>query len=345
MTRSFAEYVSPGPLRRLRLVGALAALPAFGGCTAVTGGTALPGSSLDRSDSGAQVEDPYDETPGDGDGLKGDNQDASSGCDLTGTYAMQADLDVIWKGTSIVIVPVLDPGEGKLRLATKLTIKRAGTGYTAHVRACSAETPDFSSATMGEKYAVRFPDALWDAPTMPEWELPLEIECNEPGCLVKSATLYALLGVALADPSGPWPKDRRDPQLQYPDHDGDGKPGLTVVALNGGMYTYPPVVVFSARATELMLAIRVTSVFDGTVVSCDRLEGAGPGTAVETRAAGCIQDDGKVCGETDVPALGITSAATFLDENLPKWEVKNAAWTVVRIADDATCADVRSAAF
>lgn len=347
MTPFLTESAPSGTKSSWRLTGALVALSCASGCTAETAGTARGKAPLQTSDSGVaegDSDEDDDQDPGDGDGPKGEDDDSGTGCDLTGTYAMQADLNVTWKGTSIVIVPVLDMGTGKLRITTRLTIERKGNSYTGRVRACSTETPDFSSTTVGERYAVRFPDPLWDAAGMPEWELPIAFDCSEPGCAARSETLHALLGVELDDPTGPWPENRRDPRLKYEDHDDDGNPGLTVNALNDGTYTYPPVILGAARATELMLAIRVTSLFDGTIVSCDRLEGDGPGTKVETRAAGCIQDDGNVCGDVDVPPF-VTSASTFLDENLPKWEVTKAAWTVVRLEDDADCQDVRDAAF
>ncbi|MFT3922769.1 MAG: hypothetical protein QM778_09560 [Myxococcales bacterium] len=223
-------------------------------------------------------------------------------------------------------------------------VERNGAGYRGHVRACSTETPDFSSSTMGELYAVRFPEELWDADTMPEWELPIEVDCLEPGCALKSDMLHALLGVDLPDPTGTWPESRKDTQLTYPDHDDDGSPGLTVDAVNSAPYSWPPVAVFPTvvRARQLMLGIRVTSMFDGTLDTCDRFEGKGPGTLVQTRAASCIQDSGDVCGSNDTFS---TSQATFLDENLPKWTVESTNWTVVRLDDDADCADVRNAAY
>lgn len=316
------------------------------GCSAVTGGTAPANKPNDLGENPIRGDGDAEDPGVDGDAgeSQGDGDDTAGGCDLTGTYAMEADIDVTWMGTSIVVVPILDSGNGKLRITTKLEIARAGDRYLGRVRACSTETPDFSSSTVGERYAVRFPEELWDGPDMPEWELPIQTDCNEAGCALKTETLHAVLGVDLQTPEGTWPTTWRDPRLQYRDHDGDGQPGLTVNALNVGGYTYPPVVLIpTVRAVQLMLAIRVTTAFDGTIASCDRFEGNGPGTAVETRAASCRQDDGNPCGTIDTPFS--TSAGTFLDENLPKWVVKQAKWTVVRLKDDATCADVRSAAF
>jgi hypothetical protein len=314
-------------------------------CTALTGGTAEE-VSRPPVDSGSPPDDEPSLGSDGGADETGDGDGALDGCDLTGTYAMEADIDVTWKGTSVLVVPILNMGAGKLRITTRLTIERAGDQYSGRIRACSTETPDFASDTVGERYAVRFPEALWDAADMPEWELPITVACNEPGCALKSDTLHALLGVDLDNPAAKWPETWRDPQLLYKDHDGDGYPGLTVTALNAPpLYTYPPVVIFpvTVRATSLMLAIRVTTLFDGAITSCDRFDGNGPASAVETRAASCIQDDGNLCGTTDTPLS--TSAATFLDENLPKWEVEKATWTVVRLADDASCDDVRQATF
>jgi hypothetical protein len=183
---------------------------------------------------------------------------------------------------------------------------------------------------------------------MPSWDVPVYTSCLEPGCKVVSDALNALLGVDLPDPKGAWPATRTDPMLSFPDHDGDGQPALTLRALGDMGYTYPPVNILSgARATQIMLGVRFSTVVEGSLVDCDRFSADGPGTRVETRAATCVMlDNGveKPCGTADHPPL-ITSEATFLDGNLPAWQVSNTSWSAVRLGAQGDCAGARAASY
>lgn len=298
------------------------------------GGQKPPDSSVPRDDSG---------------GDRDAGEIPTTGCDFTGTFAVRGALDVTWDGTSIAnFLPVIAPGTGELTIATLFEVRSEGGSFVATVRACDADIPSFSSDTIMEQYAARFRLPMWDAPGMPSWPLQLHADCFEMGCPLKSDGLNALLGVDLPQPDAAWPTDRKDPQLSFPDQDGDGQPGLTLDMLNEGGFSYPPVNLTTwSRAKTLMLGIRVTMQFDGAFESCDRFSGLGLGSKVETRAATCFVEGAfgseAECSKTD-PPLSVADA-NFLDGNLPKWTVKSARWTGVRVAAGASCEDVRAAQF
>jgi hypothetical protein len=287
-------------------------------------------------------------------GVPGEPDAKAPGCDLNGTYVLGAEADVDWEGTSLAgFIPVLAPGSGELHLVILLRIEDKGDGrLEAVARACDVRVPDFASTTVGEKYAVIFPEQSWDAPSSPTWSLKLTSECNEPGCALESEQLDALVGADMDNPAGPWPSKRNARGLRFPDHDDDGYPGFTLLTLGpddtdaaGEAYARPPVDVLTVeRATKIMLGIRFRTRFVGVMDSCDTFTGDGPGTRIDTRAITCMrQNQLGVERECDVPSAGaLGSQRDFVDGNLPAWRVLQTRWRGARIADDAGCAEARA---
>ncbi len=349
--RKYLESSAPSALRFTARVSLTASVAALVGCHADIAGSSRFTEPVTGDGDGIGI--PGDATvkpgPSEDSGRPGANDGGTgSACNLTGTFGFLAELDVNWDGTSIAgFVPVIAPGAGKLTIFTLISIEQTGTELRSQVKACGSEIPTFASDSIGERYAARFRDAMWDKPMMPSWNLALRAECFDSGCSLASDTLHAQLGVDLDAPQAAWPTDRNAQGLRFPDHDGDGRPGLTLDMLKDTVFTYPPVNLASwSRAKEIMLGVRVTTLFDGVIDDCDHFTGVGPATKVETRAATCTVDrvGAEVeCTKTDSP-FG-TSEASFLDGNLPKWEVTAARWTGVRLADTATCVDARAAQY
>lgn len=271
-----------------------------------------------------------------------------SSCALAGTYAALFDYDVNWQGTTLAgIVPLLRPGRGRVRIWSLLEVQESGV--RSRVRGCGAELPDFASgnAQVGaELYASYFPEATWDAASMPRWNLAWTPSCLEPGCAIASDALAATLG-ARVGPNSPWPGPNGSiAQLMLVDHDDDGEPGVTLLprgpresSASGFPYSQMPLNWrLNARATRLSMALQVGFRLEGKLESCDALAGTVREGRVENRVVGCHGTAGDA-GE----AVCTPEQVRFADQNLPSWTVNAGAWRARRIADGASCADVRGA--
>jgi hypothetical protein len=259
------------------------------------------------------------------------------GCTLEGTYALRVALDVNWVGTEFVgIVPIIDPGQGELSFTVLIKLSDSGQGLTSSSRTCGTDVPEFVASISRERYQATFRDAVWDAPTMPTFRAAVEADCSDPGCKVSFAPVTALIGAALSPSSAPWPERASDGE--WPDHDGDGSPGIAVEMLSSqrsqGPYAYPPLDLLSLRRVpSLGLGLRVIFGLDGELTNCDELRGPTHDSSVETRAASCAAQPGnQSC---------TTAELTFLNENLPVWTVREGAFEAKRIAPDADCKTVR----
>lgn len=73
----------------------------------------------------------------------------------------------------------------------------------------------------------------------------------------------------------------------------------------------------------------------GTLQSCTQASGPAGVTHVDTRIYGCKRTGGNTdCTGTE---------AGFLDDNQVSYQASSATYTLVKVADAATCADVRAA--
>jgi hypothetical protein len=345
-------------------------------CTAETTGT---GETFMKPPATPDLPRPITEHDAGGDAVDtdpitaGERDAAPAGptdCSLPGTYALAGDLEVSWEGTNLAgFLPVLAAGSGKLRIVTLLELTaNAGSAhkqtkdYKASVRACEVVTPDFSSNTAGqfasptgqpEFYGIAFADQVWEAPGMPRWETRVRAGCGQPGCIMESDSLNALIGLDLDDPTGSWPETRDDARLHFRDDDGDGNPGVTVTtrgpegtSISGQPYTKPPVdLTLANRATQIMLGVRLETALTGSIQDCEHMDFRGSTTEVNARAITCTyatQTGAQhPCSE---PSVFDSGQASFMDGNLPLWSVGAATWKAVRLADGADCAAARSAA-
>jgi len=80
-------------------------------------------------------------------------------------------------------------------------------------------------------------------------------------------------------------------------------------------------------------------VFNGKVDNCDLFTGVVSSGSVEARALGC-----RARRENGGASFDCSAAqSSFLDQNLPAWQVRGGTFRALRIAHDADCAAVRDA--
>lgn len=263
---------------------------------------------------------------------------ADAGCALSGTRALRLEAKVRWRGSALLdIVPVIWPGDGEVDVLAVLDMDGSGDTGEATIRACRARVPPFLSS-LQEVYAVRFDDLLWDAIDT-RWKTSFSRSCADPGCGFVAEYTEAQLGVELP-PHYPWPGPRQP--LAYSslrDDDRDGVPGIPVTFDQQGdagpsRYANPPAgLLFSERTREISLGLRVAVSLEGELESCARSSGRARLMTIDTRAHACVLEDGSACGREQV---------SFVNDNLPVWEVQSASWQLVDLAAGAGCAEARA---
>jgi hypothetical protein len=260
-------------------------------------------------------------------------------CTLDGRFALRVAFDVSWVGTEFAsIVPIIDQGQGELSFTVLMELTSNGDKLSSKLRTCSSEVPEFVATISRERYQAHFADAVWDAPGMPTFATSLRTECGAPGCALRGDVYHALIGSALASPDAPWPRDLDGGS--WPDHDGDGVPGIAVTMLGSergqSPYDYPPLDLLSLRRVpSLGLGLRVSVGFDGELDGCDALKGKTVDGRVETRAVSCRA--------LPAPDACQQYELQFLNENLPVWTVREGTFEAKRLAKSADCQAVRRA--
>ncbi|HEX6240176.1 MAG TPA: hypothetical protein VFZ61_04765 [Polyangiales bacterium] len=299
--------------------------------------TDADGSQEDAAQDAGPV---VDATPG---------QDAGPRCTLDGSFAAEVNFAVQWKGTTLGgVIPVLAAGTGHLRIMVRIDAQQTGAQPSWKLTACGAVIPDFAASWLiGEVYSVEIPAKAWDQPTNPGWPLQWNLDCNGPGCGLRSAPFLATLGARYQAPTD-WPGASGPlSQIVSVDHDSDMHPGITLRARGpreqnpaGKAYDLPPVSWnLGARATTIYTALQIATRIEGALDSCDAFKGTLHDGRVEARALGCTaRKDGE---PRDEPCT--TPQATFVDTNFPNWVVTGGTLRAKRIAPESTCAGVRAA--
>jgi hypothetical protein len=262
-------------------------------------------------------------TPGDG------------SCDrqLTGWYALAYDLDVVYQDEAAGDNPAYDPGRGQLRLMFKAALR--GTcpdeppALTA-LQLCGLTLPPLTSAADGDWQALTIPTEAWDRPTQPAFETRVRASDD-----MKVEPTRILLGIEPQAQGSDWPTfedtasfdcgQQRQGSDCFPDHDGDGEPGITVelpqpaaavdcagwhlagVRADGAPWGGRP------RASRLFLGLRTQ--LQGNFVfgaDCERGLGAADADDVALRVLDCELEDGARCNAPQ---------ATFVDQHAPVFHV------------------------
>jgi hypothetical protein len=155
-----------------------------------------------------------------------------------GVYAIKTEIDVWWQDD--ITPPIVDPGRGKITvyLMGDLTeVCDDGSNGRGVIRGCGTELPPFVSYAACDAFQISFPDELWDQPTMPTFTTTGSTTGFEPGDVLSLAEAAGLVGISLNDVNATWPTPMETGNVTcpegsgadcFPDHDGDGNPGISV---------------------------------------------------------------------------------------------------------------------
>jgi hypothetical protein len=251
----------------------------------------------------------------------------SSSCPTTYTVATHVVIDVNWDGSL-----ALAKGSGQVHVWSKSKLVENGTKATVTTKPCGISLPVTTTSDLAGGYSVlpEIADTAWDSPSMPTFtgtatRLATGAWQVDPG--------VALVGLSMATPNAKWPDVD---EITGVDVDGDGTPGVTAIPRVGGNFQQPALNLSqSQHADELHLISRniMTLTYGGS--GCPtRQQGVADVTAFDSHIIGCHVSGGAACTENQ---------RDFVDSNRTVYEAQGGSFTSQRVADTASCDEVRSA--
>lgn len=277
----------------------------------------------------------------------------------SGVFAIKTVIDVWWQDD--VTPPLVDPGRNFITVYLKGTLTDVcadGSDGCGEMMGCGTILPPFTSWANCNAYAITIPDAIWDQPTMPKFYTHGNVNMFEPGGLLTIAKATGLVGFNMenADDAA-WPTSidavtcmgmtAGDPTSCFPDHDGDGRPGISIIMgkvgenfrdtgcfltdlggngpvkyqgapLDGllGALCDPMTDTTCKRATDLSIGLRTRLGGGGLIDTCAAGTAQGKGASdadyLDSRVAGCKLNDGTECTIDNVK---------FVDSSAPFYNI------------------------
>jgi hypothetical protein len=255
------------------------------------------------------------------------------------TLAVHEILDVTWPATTAAAA-----GSGKVHIWNRTKLAATGMDLSGTTEACGSVLPEFKLSLGGQivtgktngKVLPQFPDAVWDATSMPKFASHGTISGWEAGSTINFDATLGLVGLTMADPKGAWPDSYKD--VTAADHDGDGEPAITAIPKNDGDYTQPPSAlgIFGSAPTvdKLYIASRTVIALTGTFASCTEQSGMAQVESFDSHVVGCHVNGGNDC---------VADQIDFVDTGRTKYQVTGATFASKKVADDASCAEIRAA--
>jgi hypothetical protein len=240
---------------------------------------------------------------------------------------------VTWPASAYV-----DSGSGTFTYWLRFEGTHSGNSVTSLLTECGRLVPDRHSSASNEIHAHEYPNSLFDTVPSLLASVPATATLSDssPGASFTLPSTALLTGTTLADPiGGDWPDAASG--LTPVDTDADGKPGVTAMYRDDGSYTLPRAgpTILSPRADLRYGASRLVFALSGTVTSCAESSGSANVTFVNDRVFGCR----RALTSQDCDS----SQSNFLDGNVVDYTPGSATYTLLKLADGATCANVRAA--
>jgi hypothetical protein len=252
-------------------------------------------------------------------------------CDLSGTFALKLTIQVRWDDLTWVA-----GDSGTFLSWSKMQVVHAENSVTGTLIECGKDAPEFLAPFYSERHKIDYPSALFASTYLPTAAASATLSSASPGATFALTPAALLMGTTMADPiNNAWPSAASG--LTSNDMDGNGKPGVSAVYRNSGGIVYPRTSILGGnRADDVYLAARVAFSLSGTLTTCTQSSGSATVTHVDTRLFGCNRSG------SNQDCSG--SEGTFIDSNQPNYyQDGTATYTLVKIADTATCADVLTA--
>jgi hypothetical protein len=248
-------------------------------------------------------------------------------CDLNGVWAMKMTVAVTWAQNG-----ALAAGSGTFTWWARVSYTQSGTSLSGTLASCGVVVPDFG-ATVGEKYGLVYPNTLFDRmPFLPSTNTSATLGGTGPGSSFTSARSAIVLGATLSDPLGAWPSVSA---IVPQDGDADGKVAVSGDYKTSSGYSAIPTNLFaSQRANRGYIGSRTILTPTGTLTSCTQISGNASSEGVDSHTIGCRLTTGTDCS---------TTQRNYLDSSAPIYQAGASSFTMVKVASNAACSDIRAA--
>jgi hypothetical protein len=253
---------------------------------------------------------------------------------LAGSYGVRVELDVYVQDQAAASEH--DPGRGRASLLLRADIDRA---HEVTLQLCGLDLPARYAYASSAVTQLQLPDEIWDRASMPAWKSRI-VQAER----LQIDAFPVLVGIALREPGDTWPRFDQTPAFDcgltdcFPDHDGDGEPGLSFGVSSEAEVEdapYPACAEWQPRAPStdshawsssagtdagqlfvgLRTALQLFPRFDAT---CTQATGSARAADIMTRALDCELTDGQACSPRQ---------ATVIDERAPIFHVLEAGET------------------
>jgi hypothetical protein len=254
-------------------------------------------------------------------------------CNLTGTFALKMSVQGTWPDDQYIA-----SGSGTFQFWMKLQGTHSGTAVAGTLLECGRFVPDFDARTVNETFGFTHGTSLFDQvpPYLPTTAVNFALANSSPGASMTLPRCAMQMGARMSDPvNGAWPNAASG--LTSVDDDLDGESGVTVAYRGDSGYDYPRTggTLGAERADNPYIASRVSFSLNGTLNSCTQATGSASFTHIDTRIFGCsLANSNQECDSGE---------ANFLDQNCLNYTLGSATFTLVKVADGASCAQIRAA--
>jgi hypothetical protein len=286
-------------------------------------------------------------------------------CDGTGVFGLRLTIDAAWGGNGGFFATLTEASRDKIEiyvLANVTGVDPATSRLALTSRLCGVTLPAFYSPSLCEAYQPEFPAQLWESNALPPLALGGTYTCGATGCLFGFDPTTNLLGVNLENPEAVWPTADQTLTMTcpagrgdqcFPDQDADGRPGVQVNLLTTGskpangntscadgyklrgtpLSENLAAIVNGVRRTDrLQLGTRIRVGGSARFAAdCNSAAGSGLAEYVDSRAVGCLVQQGTLDFQTGARSLAIGpdtpcefTEVRFVDSNLPAYTVLSA---------------------
>ena len=253
------------------------------------------------------------------------------------TLAVHVQMNASWPAGTAT-----NKGMGTIHLWNRAKFNANGLQLTGETASCGSVLPPFtlnalgSVAANGSMVSIDVPNSVWDTPTIPKFPNSGTLSGWDPGSTIKIVPTIALVGLKMDDPMAAWPMSYT--AINTVDADGDGKAGFTAIPRQGGGFVAPPLQVtlfgLGPTADQVYLATRTVVQLDGKMDSCTNQSGMVTVKFFDSHVVGCHVKGGGECTPAQID---------FVDTSRTNYTISGGTFTSKKVADDATCANVRDA--
>jgi hypothetical protein len=228
-------------------------------------------------------------------------------------------------------------GNGSVVAWARLQGTHSGNNLTGTLSDCGRTDPGFASIALSERYDLTYPSPLFDHEPayLQSVSASVTLGSAAPSASFALARVAFLSGLSMNDPqNGSWPTASSG--VTQVDMDADGQPGVTALynTASGNMRPPASTTNLTRRSDTPYVAARMVFALGGTLTSCTQASGSASVTQVNTRIVGCHIANASNCSPSDT---------TFYDSNHPQYSAGSASYSLVKVADNATCAAIRAA--